>query len=191
MTLLDDYFPSYDASEHHSIRIATPPAAVYAALRTADLSGHVITRALLALRALPVMLMRRAARSSSKTSGRVTLADFERRGFVVLAERPPDELLIGLQGRFWTLTGALEPLDAALARQPVPSGRARAGWNFRLESLPDGATRLSTETRVRCADAATRRRFRWYWRLIRPGSGLIRRVMLGSIKREAEGRGPA
>jgi len=29
-----------------------------------------------------------------------TLADFERHGFVVLAERPPDELLLGLQGRY-------------------------------------------------------------------------------------------
>ena len=116
----------------------------------------------------------------------MTLADFERHGFVVLAERAPEELLIGVQGRFWTLTGQLEPLDAAAARLPVPAGRARAGWNFTTEPLPDGGTLLATETRIVCADAATRRRFLWYWRVIQPGSELIRRAVLSRIRREAE-----
>jgi len=98
----------------------------------------------------------------------------------------PGELLVGLQGRFWTLTGELEPLDAAAARRPVPAGRARAGWNFATQPLPDGGTLLSIDTRVVCADAATRRRFLWYWRLIQPGSGLIRRAILSRFRREAE-----
>jgi hypothetical protein len=68
----------------------------------------------------------------------------------------------------------------------VPAGRARAGWNFMTAAVPEGGTQLSTETRVLCGDAATRRRFRWYWRVIRPGSGLIRRAMLASIRRAAE-----
>ncbi len=190
MTLLDEFFPVRDASERHSTRIAASPEAVFAALRTADLSGHLVTRVLLALRALPAWLMRRGPVRAEPTPRRVSLADFERHGFVVLAERAPEELLIGLQGRFWTLTGQLEPLDAAAARQPVPAGRARAGWNFATHPLPDGGTLLSTETRIVCADAATRRRFLWYWRVIQPGSGLIRRAMLSRIRREAE-RGPA
>ena len=190
MTLLDDYFAAYDASERHTMRIAATPAAVFAALRTADLSGHPVTRVLLAVRALPAWLMRRGLTRAEPTPRRVTLADFERHGFVVLAERAPGELLIGLQGRFWTLTGQLEPLDAAAARLPVPAGRARAGWNFTAEPLPDGGTLLATETRIVCADAATRRRFLWYWRVIQPGSGLIRRAMLSRIRSEAE-RGPA
>lgn len=186
MTLLDEFFPVHDASERHSTRIAASPAAVFAALRTADLSGHIVTRALLALRALPAWLMRRAKPLAPPASARLTLAAFEQHGFVVLAERVPEELLIGLQGRFWTLTGQLEPLDAVAARRPVPTGRARAGWNFSTQALPGGGTLLSTETRIVCADAATRRRFLWYWRLIQPGSGLIRRAMLSRIKREAE-----
>ncbi len=77
----------------------------------------------------------------------------------MLPERAPEELLIGLQGRFWTMTGQLELLDAAAARLPVPAGHARAGWNFATQPLPDGATLLFTATRIVCADAATRRRF--------------------------------
>jgi hypothetical protein len=72
------------------------------------------------------------------------------------------------------------------ARDPVPAGVARAGWNFALNETEPGRTLLTTETRVACGDPATRRRFRIYWLFIRPGSGLIRRLMLRSIKRAAE-----
>jgi hypothetical protein len=44
---------------------------------------------------------------------------------------------------------------------------------------------LTTETRIRCADAATRRHFRRYWRLVGPGSGLIRHAILGQVRRES------
>jgi len=47
--------------------------------------------------------------------------------------------------------------------------------------LPDGRTRLLTETRVHCVDAGARRRFTPYWWLIRPVSGLIRRRLLARI----------
>ena len=48
-------------------------------------------------------------------------------------------------------------------------------------------TRLSTETRVRCSEDASRRRFRLYWAVIAPFSGLIRREVLRTIRHEAEG----
>ena len=54
--------------------------------------------------------------------------------------------------------------------------------NWRL----DGTT-LSTETRVLATDEASRRAFRRYWLVIRPFSGLIRRVWLRAIRQRAEG----
>ena len=62
-------------------------------------------------------------------------------------------------------------------------GYAKMAMSFRL----DGST-LSTETRVRVTDAASRRRFLVYWIAIRAGSGLIRRSWLKAIKRRAETR---
>jgi len=41
---------------------------------------------------------------------------------------------------------------------------------------------------VRCLDAPRRRRFRLYWRIIRPFSGLIRIALLRGVAREATGR---
>lgn len=188
MTLLDEFFPEYDVHERHARRIGASPAAVFAAIRSTNLAESAMVRLLFALRGLPAYidgLLRRG--TASRPRPRVLgLGEFERAGFSVLAERPDDELLIGLQGRFWRPRGDLESLDAVVARQPIPAGRARAGWTFQVRPLASGQSELVTETRVRCADAWTRRRFRVYWSIIRPGSGVIRRAMLASIQREAE-----
>jgi len=42
--------------------------------------------------------------------------------------------------------------------------------SLRYEPLADGRTRLSTETRVTCVDAAAYRRFTFYWALIEPSA---------------------
>jgi hypothetical protein len=52
--------------------------------------------------------------------------------------------------------------------------------------LVDAGTELCTETRVVATDADSRRRFGRYWRVIRPGSALIRRNWLAAAKRRAE-----
>ena len=51
---------------------------------------------------------------------------------------------------------------------------------------PGGGSRVETETRVVCTDDDARRQFSRYWWLIGRFSALIRRVMLGDIKRSAE-----
>lgn len=107
--------------------------------------------------------------------------------FTMLAEAPGEEFVLGIMGRFWTPTGGLVPASAAQLRHPPPAGLAQGFWNFRVE--PSGAgTTLSTETRVRCGDPASRRRFARYWRLIRLGSDLIRGSLLRHIRLEAERR---
>ena len=59
--------------------------------------------------------------------------------------------------------------------------------NFRIEPDGKGGSRLSTETRVFATDAASRRRFAAYWRVIYPGSALIRRMWLRAVRLRAEG----
>jgi hypothetical protein len=119
----------------------------------------------------------------------IRLADLERLGFSILDEDMPNELLIGLEGQFWRPSGGLRSVERASFRGRPPAGSARAAWNFRIEPRPDGSCTLSTETRVRCSDAGTRRRFWVYWLLIRAGSGFIRRQMLRAIRHAAESPG--
>jgi len=49
-----------------------------------------------------------------------------------------------------------------------------------------GRSTIVTETRIVCTDADARRKFRLYWRLVGPFSALIRRILLRSIKGDAE-----
>ncbi|MEO8577571.1 MAG: hypothetical protein ABI556_12755, partial [Gemmatimonadales bacterium] len=168
--LIDELLPSYDVSERHRIAVRATPAVTYAALREADLAESSLARALLALRAMPGTLSKgmagiRELRKSGHSS--VTLDTFQDRGFKILAENPPQEIAIGLEGKFWVPSGALvTPVAEAFKTTAVPKGTARAVWNFSVVAMGEGSE-LATETRVLCADAATRRRFLPYWALIR------------------------
>ena len=192
--LLDDLMPRYDVVERHRTVVRAAPSAVYAAVREADLAGGVVTRTLLALRALPAACVAAvrtprgvAAEWRDRRARRgLRLADFERAGFRVIGERAAEELVLGLLGRFWTPRGGIRAdVSAATFRAMPPAGHALAGWSFSVQARADGRTELRTETRVWCAPDA-RLKFRLYWLVVRPGSGLIRRSMLRAIRRRAE-----
>jgi hypothetical protein len=179
--LIDELLPRFDEVERHTRLVRAAPPAVYAALWRADLLTSPVVRGLLTLRGLPAALRhgRRPARRRP-----VTLAQVLEHGFVLLGERPQHELALGVVGRFWTLTGDRLALDAPGFVAFDRPGYAKAVWDFRL--VPEGgATRLSTETRILALDADSRRRFRRYWRVIGPFSGLTRRAFLRAVDREA------
>ena len=120
------------------------------------------------------------------TEGVANLDAILKSGFVLLGENAPDEIAIGVIGKFWKLSGGRFCEDAANFAAFDRPGYAKAVWNFSLVDLGANITRLATETRVVCSDSASRVRFRVYWALIGPFSGLIRREVLRAIKREAE-----
>ena len=170
--LIDAYAPEYDVASRHEIDVRAGPEVVYAAVRAVDLSGSWLVKSLFRLRGLP-------------TRG-LTLDDFLAWGFILLDETPQRELLLGLVGRFWTLKGHLQHVEPAVFRPFNEPGFAKAAWMFVVDPQREGIVRVITETRVQCTDAVSRRRFRRYWRLVGPFSGLIRKEMLRVIKREAE-----
>jgi hypothetical protein len=180
--LIDELLPRFDEVERHARLVRAAPPAVYAALWRADLLASPLVRGLLMLRGIPAALRhpRRPARRRTLTLAQV----LESYGFVLLGERPEREVVLGVVGRFWTLTGERLALDAPGFVAFDRPGYAKAVWDFRL--APEGdATRLSTETRILGLDAESRRRFRRYWRVIGPFSGLTRRAFLRAVDREA------
>jgi hypothetical protein len=58
--------------------------------------------------------------------------------------------------------------------------------NFLIRPDESGGCLLTTETRVWATDASSKRRFAAYWRIIYPGSALIRQMWLRAIKKRAE-----
>jgi hypothetical protein len=65
-------------------------------------------------------------------------------------------------------------------------GALKMAYAFNVEDADGGWSTIGTETRVLAVDEFTRRGMGRYWRLIVPGSGLLRRQWLEGIKRRAE-----
>lgn len=182
--LIDRWMPRWDAREHHETLVRASPERVWAAARALDLGRSPVIRALFALRSLPGLFARKGR---GKALG-ADMAGLLQSGFVVLEERPEEEMVLGLVGKFWRPTGVLTRVTAEEFAAWDRPGWALATWNFTLAPTGDDAVRLATETRVLCTDAPSRRRFRAYWLLVGPFSALTRREMLRAIRRAAEDR---
>lgn len=181
--ILDRVLPRYDVSERHARTLGVPLDIAWSALWSADLGGGAVVKLLMGLRALPAALA--GAGALRRPPRRVRLEELIAFGFGRLAEEPGREVVLGIEGRFWRPLGNLEPFDRTRFARPVEPGLARAAWNFALEPAGVGRTRLTTETRVLCGDARSRRKFKLYWLLVRPGSGWIRHAILAAVAREA------
>jgi hypothetical protein len=168
---LDDVLPAYDVSEYHDVFVRVPPAAAYRAMEQMRLSDSWIVSALTRIRGL---------RASKRT-----FAQNVRSQFIVLKDDPGREVVFGIVGQFWRLRGNLCDIDPDGFASFRQSGFARSAWNF-VFTEERGGTRISTETRVQCFGTSSRVKFRAYWTLIGPFSGLIRKEMLRLIKRRAE-----
>jgi hypothetical protein len=105
--------------------------------------------------------------------------------FIKLAEEPPREIVIGTV--VIAPSGVDQPLTPEGFRSLERAGYAKAALNFLIERVPGGSV-VTTETRVFATDPATRRRFAAYWRMIYPGSALIRRQWLRAVERRVVAR---
>jgi hypothetical protein len=172
MTPIDAFLPHYDVHKGHRITIAGRPEAVYRAIRSLDFSRSPVIRGLFRMRGMP--------------SAAIHLEGLLQSGFILLADHPGQCLVLGLVGRFWLPTGQLIPVAPEVFHVAEPAGCAKAAWDFVIEETRPGRVRLSTETRIRCMDTRSRKRFMLYWRLIGPFSAWIRREMLRGIKARVE-----
>jgi len=185
--LLDDFFPVWTFREIHSIVIDGGADAIIReikALKAQDLS---LVNFLMRIRSLPGLLG--SGRWYSPTKDGTMIDQITRGGFIVLGE-DRNEILLGTIGKFWRPIGGLcrDYSTPAEFRDFFEPGWAKAGWNFHITSNK-GANILTTETRILATDAKATKRFRMYWYLVRPGSGLIRRSILNRIKSKMESQG--
>jgi hypothetical protein len=179
-TRLDEFAPRWQFREHHTIRIRASPERVFEAIKRVRADEISLFHTLTWIRRGG----REAPESILNAGDRAALIDVATRtGFVALAEDPARELVIG------TVVVAPPGVRRALAPEtflePLPAGFALATMNFLV--APDGpnASLVSTETRVFANDDSARRRFAVYWRLIYPGSAIIRRMWLRAIRQRA------
>jgi len=188
-TLIQELMPEPDVAMKHVRGVHAPPGKVFAALSTVDFGKSRLIALLFALRAIPALLvapretvdrLRRRQRQSALTLDRLT-----KEGFGLVAERPGQEIVLGVTGRFWKASAKLQPAGRELFRAGPAVGDALVAWNFHVEPAPNEHSRLTTETRIKTADVDTLLTVKRYWRMVHPGSALIRRSMLAAIAREA------
>jgi hypothetical protein len=161
-----DALPVYHHAERHEIRVAASPERALAAAREARLDDVPLVRLLFKLRGL-----RSAPKGPIWDS---LLAE----GF-----QPMGDDTVVLVGKPWSPKGGTRRVEDFVGF--AEPGYAKMAMDLRAVPEGDGS-RLETETRVYLTDASARRRFRVYWLVVRPFSGLVRRSWLKAAKRRAE-----
>lgn len=165
MTQLERLLPHYHFVERHAIDVGASAERALAAAREVTLGETPLVRLLFRLRGLP--------------TPRGSIFDTMRAIEFDLLAADDTEVVLGGIGQPWRARGGLRRReDFGSFAKP---GFAKMAFNF----AADGRT-LSTETRVLLTDEGSRRRFRRYWLVVRPFSGLIRRSWLRAAKRRAE-----
>jgi hypothetical protein len=179
--VLDDFLPRYDFNEVHSAEIGATPVAVMDAIRALTPAEVPVLVVLMAIRSVPARLLGRRRRPAVRGP---LLDGFRGGGFVTLRDTP-GELVLGAVGRFWKASGNVRPIEPSEFEAFAEPGFAKAVVNFELERIGE-RTRLTTETRIATTDEQARRAFTRYWRVVHPGSALIRLAWLRAIRKRAE-----
>jgi hypothetical protein len=181
--LLDELLPRFDAREVHDLWIPVQPEVVFAAVKHVTVQEVRLLRPLEALRGLPALLTGR--RGFLPVGSAPALEVFTAR-VVPLGERDGEEIAAGVIGRFWRLVHTelvtVRTREEFLSFAEPEYAKAAIAFGVRPER---GGSRVITETRVLGTSAEATRAFLRYWRVIRPGSGAIRRSWLAAIRRRA------
>jgi hypothetical protein len=180
-TELDAALPRWQFDEHHAIHVGADPQRVFDAIRNVRADEIALFATLTAIRrggcGQPESIL-----NAGKTRPLLDVATST--GFIYLADHAPRELVVGTC--VVHPPGAHGKLTAEVFRRALPPGFALATMNFLVMPDPRGGSDVSTETRVYANDAASARKFAVYWRIIHPGSDVIRRMWLRAVKRRAE-----
>jgi hypothetical protein len=180
--LIDEFLPDWDFREEHGRRIDAPTAQVRAALPAITPRELPLSSAMLALRLAPAAIVARRRPVGLDRPWIDLILEF---GFIELANRE-EEIVFGAVGQFWRLREETVPLaDAEAFFGFTEPGFAKAAMNVRVAE-EYGATRLTTETRVKVTDDRARRSFRPYWLPVRAIGGLMRVEMLRAVARRVQ-----
>ncbi len=215
-TQLDEWIPLWQFSEYHELRVHATPERAWRAIHEVTADEILLFRTLTWLRhprwpwstPEPEHLL-------NAPEHKPILEVAQAGGFVLLGEAAepasPREVVLGAVVLWDGVTGRREAeednAEAQSASQGAENdddmpatqrkrerielllrapGNAVAAINFRVRDEGGGWCAVTTETRVFATDLAAQRRFARYWRVIYPGSSLLRYTWLRAIRARAE-----
>jgi hypothetical protein len=171
-TRLDEFAPVFQFREFHGTLVSASKDRVYSAIQTVRPEEIQFFKTLTLIRGIGRLA----------PEGRPILGSFTAGAFVLLAEDSGREIVIGRGGD----AIGRRILAAAEFRAFHPAPLVKIVMNFRIQEVDAAHCWLTTETRVYAAGPHVLRGFATYWRMIYPGSALIRRMWLRAIKVRAE-----
>ncbi|MBZ5514694.1 MAG: hypothetical protein LAN62_07595 [Acidobacteriia bacterium] len=178
-TRLDDIMPEYQFFERHSARIHARPEQVMQAIRQSTFGD---------MKSLVTLLKIRGAALRIHDTGdflqdRRVLDAFSASGYL-FGGSEHEIVMFGV----WNVRANRRPEVRTLQEfaDYREQGAVKMAYDFNVEDAGGGWSTISTETRVLALDDFTRRGMARYWRLIVPGSGLLRLQWLEGIKKRAE-----
>lgn len=173
-TELDKLLPEYDRIERHEVVVHAP---CDAARRAAEEVAFTDIRGLQEL-----MSLRVGKRVRLKPVPLLATMTSPGAGFSQLS-RTEQEFVAGNVGRPWNGERPRQVKSADEFRGFHDPGYAKIAFNLRFEAAGDGACRVTSETRILATDEGARSSFTRYWRVIYPGSALIRVLWLDAVER--------
>lgn len=187
--LIDRYLPRFDETYIYEASVDASPDATYTAVRDTNLRDPV-TDFLFELRELPRNIARRwRGEARPSRPRRITFGAIADQGpaWVVLAEEPGAELVIGAVGRFWRRDYGTRPVTQAEFIPFREPGYAKLAISLAVRAAGTGSI-LRYEARTATTDETARRTFRRYWHIIGAGVGIVMRRVVRRVKAEAESR---
>ena len=181
--LLDVFMPKYDIAERHHIAVATSADVTFGALMDMNLEQSALVRAIFKGRQL---LM--GAEPDAGPSGRSLVDVTKALGWVVLAEMPGHEIVMGAVTRPWEANVVFRGIPAESFAAFNEPDYVKIVWTLRADAISPYSSIARSETRAVATDASARRKFRWYWARFSAGITLIREMLMRIVKYEAERR---
>lgn len=186
MSLIHEFMPDFSLCEVDRVAVSASPEQAWAAVRAMDIYRVPFIRWLFSLRVLPERILARLRGRPMPKVAHSRIEDIVApgTGFLLLGEKPGQELVVGSIGRFWQPRiefAKVAPGDFAAFQEP---GFGKLTWNLSVQPREGGGSWIGIELRVTAMDAASWTRFRRYWGLIGRFSQAIRRGGLRLLRRE-------
>jgi hypothetical protein len=198
--LVDELLPVFDVSDELAVVVEAGADATWSALTSADLievgRRRPLIGALGALRALPEIVAHLLhGESQPAAPARLTLRDTTELpttggGWILLGERPGEELALGLVGKFWRPVIQYAKVDADNFKAFAEPGWAKTVYALSVTALDDEHTLLRAVMRTVATDEQARRWFRRYWTLgVGSGAHTLVHGLLDVVREDAESDG--
>jgi hypothetical protein len=179
-TVLDDIMPEYQFFERHSARVHARPEQAMQAVRQSTFGDMKSLVTLLKIRG--AALGRPFHDTGDFSQDKLVLDAFSASGY--LSGGSEHEIVMFGVGN----VRAIRRPEVRTVQEFADyreQGAVKMAFNFHVEEAGEGWSTISTETRMVVQDDFSRGPA-VYWRLIVPGSGLLRRQWLEGIKKRAE-----